>query len=594
MMTQGLLKRKRLLTERQEALVVELRGTLNQLIATLENFGSDVKASDMRALRDAVEHLDELFLLVIVGEFNSGKSTFINALLGSPILPEGVTPTTDRITLLRHGDMPYDEERETYLVERYYPADVLRHLTIVDTPGTNAVIRRHEELTQTFVPRADLVLFTTSADRPFTESERVFMEIIKDWGKKIVMILNKSDILDQEEVEQVINFIRTNAEQQLGTTPEVFAVSARNAIKARSTEPAENGGAANNEQLWKESKVGDVEHYIVETLDEQTRVRLKLLSPLGVAERLVRTYSEAVAERLGVLHEDFQMLDNIDQQLTAFRNELMRDVEYYLNDIDKILDETEQRGLKFFDDNLRLARTPDLLRSERLQRTFEEEVVGDLAQQIDQRIQVLVDWSVEKNLLLWQNVTDYISRRRAPRHSEGIMGDVGGSFDYNRSEMLHAISNTAQNVVNNYDRKAESQALAHEVRSALFNTALTGVGAVGIGTGLVMLLSGALFDATGILFATALAASGLFILPAKRRSAKKAFSERMREMKTQIHETVRDQCGKETDRSLARIREAISPYTRFVRSKREQLSEIDRDLNENKGLLERLRRSIES
>jgi small GTP-binding protein len=593
MMTHGLLKRKRLLTERQEALVAELRGTLNKLIATLENFGSDVKPSDMRALRDAVEHLDELFLLVVVGEFNSGKSTFINALLGAPILPEGVTPTTDRITLLRHGETLHDEERETYLVERSYPADVLRHLTIVDTPGTNAVIRRHEELTQTFVPRADLVLFTTSADRPFTESERVFMEIIKEWGKKIVMVLNKADILEEEEVEQVLNFIRTNVEQQLGTTPEVFAVSARTAIKARSTEPAADGSQTNSDQLWNESKVSDVERYIVETLDEQTRLRLKLLSPLGVAERLVRTYTQAVSERLGVLHEDFQMLDNIDQQLTAFRNELMRDVEYYLGDIDKLLEEVERRGLKFFDENLRLARTPDLLRSERLQRAFEEEVVGDLGQQIDERIQVLVDWSVEKNLLLWQNVTDYISRRRAPRHSEGIMGDVGGSFDYNRSEMLKAIGNTAQQVVNTYDRRAEAEALNHEVRSALFNTALTGVGAVGIGAGLVWLLPAA-FDPTGVVFAVALAGSGMFILPAKRRSAKKNFSERIQEMRKQVHETVRDQCAKETDRSLVRIREAISPYTRFVRSKREQLSDIERDLGENQVLVERLRRDIES
>jgi hypothetical protein len=419
------------------------------------------------------------------------------------------------------------------------------------------------------------------------------MEIIKEWGKKIVMVLNKADILEEEEVEQVLNFIRTNVEQQLGTTPEVFAVSARTAIKARSTEPAADGSQTNSDQLWNESKVSDVERYIVETLDEQTRLRLKLLSPLGVAERLVRTYTQAVSERLGVLHEDFQMLDNIDQQLTAFRNELMRDVEYYLGDIDKLLEEVERRGLKFFDENLRLARTPDLLRSERLQRAFEEEVVGDLGQQIDERIQVLVDWSVEKNLLLWQNVTDYISRRRAPRHSEGIMGDVGGSFDYNRSEMLKAIGNTAQQVVNTYDRRAEAEALNHEVRSALFNTALTGVGAVGIGAGLVWLLPAA-FDPTGVVFAVALAGSGMFILPAKRRSAKKNFSERIQEMRKQVHETVRDQCAKETDRSLVRIREAISPYTRFVRSKREQLSDIERDLGENQVLVERLRRDIES
>ena len=62
-----------------------------------------------------------------------------------------------------------------------------------DTPGTNAIHREHERLTREFVPRSDLVLFVTSADRPFTESERGFLQGIRDWGKKIVVVVNKMD-----------------------------------------------------------------------------------------------------------------------------------------------------------------------------------------------------------------------------------------------------------------------------------------------------------------------------------------------------------------------------------------------------------------
>ena len=69
----------------------------------------------------------------------------------------------------------------------------------MDTPGTNAVLREHEALTREFVPRSDLVLFVTSADRPFTESERAFLEAIRDWGKKIVVVVNKIDILETED-----------------------------------------------------------------------------------------------------------------------------------------------------------------------------------------------------------------------------------------------------------------------------------------------------------------------------------------------------------------------------------------------------------
>ena len=76
------------------------------------------------------------------------------------------------------------------------PAEILRTVAIVDTPGTNAVLREHEALTRDFLPRADLVLFVTSADRPYTESERAFLEAIREWGKKVVLVLNKADLLE--------------------------------------------------------------------------------------------------------------------------------------------------------------------------------------------------------------------------------------------------------------------------------------------------------------------------------------------------------------------------------------------------------------
>jgi archaellum component FlaC len=475
--------------------------------------------------------------------------------------------------------------REAFLLDRSYPADVLRQLTIVDTPGTNAVIRRHEELTQTFIPRADLVLFITSSDRPFTESERVFLSMIKEWGKKIVLILNKSDILEDTEVDQVVAFMRDHAQELLGTTPEIFPVSSRKALRSRTSD--------NGDELWQKSRFAAMEHYIVDTLDEETRIRLKLLSPLGVAEHISDTYLKAVEERLKVLHEDFNTLDTIEQQLTMFHDDLMTDVQYHLNDIDNILRELERRGLDFFDEMLRLSRTPDLLKSEHLRAAFDKEVIGDVAHQVENRIQVLIDWTVEKNLRLWQNVTDYISHQRVPHHTDGIIGEVGGAFDYNRNALLESVGRTAHNVVISYDREYEARALSDDVHSALVSTAITGVGAVGIGAGLTLLLQGALFDATGILFATVVAAGGFFILPAKRRQAKKAFSERIEEMRTQIRESVHKQFEREMHQSLSRIRDAISPYTRFVRTKREQLTELQQEISDIDTALERLRADIE-
>ena len=271
-------------------------------------------ATTSAASRKPGEQLTGLFLLVVAGEFNSGKSSFINALLGERVLPEGVTPTTDRINVLRHGPEVSEQLREAYLLERTHPADVLREINIVDTPGTNAIIRRHEELTRDFVPRSDLVLFVTSADRPFTESERAFLEQIREWGKKIVFIVNKIDILTRpEERDEVVRYVREHATALLGETPQIFAVSARQALEARSTGKAGTDGQA----LWETSGFGAVEDYLLNTLDQEERVRLKLLNPLNVGLRLASKYKDATFERLKLLAQDVEAIQNIDQQLGA-------------------------------------------------------------------------------------------------------------------------------------------------------------------------------------------------------------------------------------------------------------------------------------
>ena len=151
------------------------------------------------------------------------------------MLEEGVTPTTSRIGLIRHGARGGAARSPPPGLEVIAaPVDLLREINIVDTPGTNAVRREHEALTREFVPRSDLVLFVTSADRPFTESERAFLQSIRDWGKKIVVVLNKVDIFERPgEVAEVVTFISDSARALLGFAPEVFPVSGRQALRAK-------------------------------------------------------------------------------------------------------------------------------------------------------------------------------------------------------------------------------------------------------------------------------------------------------------------------------------------------------------------------
>ena len=314
----------RILNEKQEAMLAAERSLLNDLRLALVQF--EAAAEDHETLGQSIRQLDDLFLLVVVGEFNSGKSAFINALLGQKVLQEGVTPTTTQINILRYAEAPgrqYDDEHVQTLTA---PVDMLAEISMVDTPGTNAIIREHEAITTQFVPRSDLVLFITSADRPFTESERLFLERIRDWGKKVVVVLNKIDLFQNEaELGQVQSFIAENARTLFGLAPEVFPVSARLALRAKMGEPS----------LWAASRFEPLETYIRNTLDEKGRLQLKFLSPLGVGLHLSEKYLGVIDSRLGLLKDDFTTLEDVDAQLAVYQEDMQRDFNYRMSDIDR-------------------------------------------------------------------------------------------------------------------------------------------------------------------------------------------------------------------------------------------------------------------
>jgi small GTP-binding protein len=580
-----LLRRRSFLSDREQDLRAREQDLLGRLARALEGFGPDVDPADLQRFREATEQLAGLFLLVIAGEFNSGKSSFINALLGERVLPEGVTPTTDRINLLRHGPEVTERPLEAYLLERTHPAELLRELNVVDTPGTNAVIRRHEELTSDFIPRADLVLFVTSADRPFSESEREFLEQIRQWGKKIVFIVNKIDILaGPEEQAEVVAYVRDNAATLLGAPPQVFPVSARRAVQARTQ------GAAD---AWEQSGFDAVEEYLLRTLDQEERIRLKLLNPLNVGLRLSARYKEAAFERLKLLSRDLEALQSIDAQLALFHQDMLRDFEPRLSRLELLLGEMESRGRRFFEETIRLSRIRSLLDGEGIKRAFEREVVGDTPQQLEAEVGRLIDWIVERNLKVWQDVSQFVDRRRLSLHQEGMLGEVPTTFGYNRQALLESVGRVSREVIGGYDRERESRAIADEVQGAFATTALAEAGAIGLGTLVATVVTGAAADLTGILLATALAVGGFYVIPRKRRQAQADFRGRMEQLRTRLRDGLTRQVHHEVTQSTDRVNEAIAPYRRFVHSQQQRLNEARGELVATEDALLRLRGEIE-
>jgi small GTP-binding protein len=583
-----------LLTEAQAALLRREKAALGDLRLQLAELGAP--AADLRVLHDALLQLDELFLLVVAGEFNAGKSRLINALLGQPVLAEGVLPTTSRITLVRHGETAGESVSGDDLATVTAPVPLLEELAIVDTPGTNAIVRRHEQLTRDFIPRADLVLFVTSADRPFSESERAFLQLIREWGKKIVLVVNKIDILPDEAAQrEVVEYVRRNGRELLGREPEVFAVSARDGLWAwqrAELSPELSGDGARDEGLWDSSGLGALEEYMTATLHAGERLRLKLASPLGVAARLIAALDERSAHALDALRDDAETAATIERQLEVYARELHGELAPRVAQVELILRKLEARGLDFFDNTIRLTKVFELARGDRVRAAFERDVLADVPQQVGHQVQATIDWLVEKDLRQWQQVSGYLQRRQA-EHAEQIVGQVPDSLDARRRQLLDSVGESAEKVLETYDRQEESSRLAAEVERAVAFTALAEGAAVLGGAAVVALLTGTL-EPTGLLAAGTVAVLGLFVIPRKRQQAKQRFSEKVADTRTRLNSVLVTQFNSEAERSLTRLREAVAPYVRFVRAERERLERTRTQLAESERAIAGLHGEVQA
>ncbi len=577
-----------ILQNQQRRMLQEERRIASQLQTCLVGFeGADAYVTTLRQVTNA---LDDLFLLVIVGEFNAGKSACINALLRSDVLEEGVVPTTHQVTIVRYGQQNMQHQVEQNILEIENTAEFLRDISIVDTPGVNAVLREHERLTEEFVPRSDLILFITSVDRPFTQSERMFMERIRTWGKKVIVVLNKIDMLrTPAALEEVLTFVRDNCKNLLGFQPEIFPVSALLAQRALAATGQETL------QLWEQSRFGKLEEYLFHTLDEAERIRLKLLSPLGVMQRLLGETRSSVQQRAELLAEDARTVGSIEEQLRLYREDMEINFTHRLNEIENIILDMRGRGDHFFDETIRLGRIIDLVQGERLREEFDRDVIGDSATRIEHAVQDLIDWLVQNEHRLWQDVMEYLDRRRqvSVRRDDQMIGSVSRQFDYNRRTLLQSVAREAASVVQTYDQQAEAIELSQDMRSAVAQAAIAGAGGIGLGAAIVAFVGTAAADVTGILAGVVLLGLGLYIIPARRKRAKEDFNAKMQELRIRLHTAMQEQFKKELNNALARVQDSIAPYTRFVRSEQKKTESMQEQVSQLDNALIALRSEID-
>ena len=235
----------------------EIVAQLRALAKLAHGAGMHTLATDIESTRiPKVEN--ERFHLVVLGEFNHGKSTFVNALLGAEVLPTGITPTTAAINHVVYADKPRARatltdgdsidiapaaladwvtaagarSKDVRYVEIGYPAEMLReNITLVDTPGVNDLNEQRAEVTYGYVPRADAVIFLLDSGQALKDSEREFlsMRILERTKDRLIFIVGKTDLLSATERADVMKYVRESL-GQLVDDPVVFPLSAKQAL----------------------------------------------------------------------------------------------------------------------------------------------------------------------------------------------------------------------------------------------------------------------------------------------------------------------------------------------------------------------------
>lgn len=385
-----------------------------EILGTIENIETltrdDTGAVDNRLLMIKEQLISNCFNLVILGQFKRGKTTLINSLIGKEILPSSVVPLTSIVTILKYGEevscvVSMDdgnekeiriEELSDYVTEKGnpknirgvrcarigYPSPFLeKGILLVDTPGVGSTFLHNTETTYEFLDHLDAALFLMSADVPISQVEKELLDTIKDSIQKIFFVLNKIDNLTPKEIEEIVAFNKQVLEEMGFTVQEIWPISAREALKAKT---------ANNDVQLSQSGLLNLEDALGSflslekgkivlntTISKTKRVISQKLSQIAIERKTMEASGEELENKINTFH---QLVANLKQDREDMKYLLKGESDkmcFKVEEMLKILEEKETPRVKqcltdFYEKNPDL--NPTALRDE-MQKVIKEEIV---------------------------------------------------------------------------------------------------------------------------------------------------------------------------------------------------------------------------
>ncbi len=493
-------------------LYLQFRGRTEAALNALLKLAAEMQREPamLDTLQNMLKDVREPLLFVVAGEVKAGKSTLLNALFGQEFCKVDVLPATDRVYIFKHGTREQTVDVSPQVTERFQPIAFLKDFNIVDTPGTNTMVAEHQEITENFIPRADLVLFVFSVVNPWGASAWELLRFVNQkWLKNIIFVLQQADLRDPAEVKVIEQHLRETANQKLGFAPPIFAVSARKAFLSRTT-------GLDKERLWKESEFAALEKHINLMVDQSRHGLPKLITACQTATVILSDSAKRVRNILDTIVRDEEQLTRLEGILESRKEQTLRQVGGFLRGIEQACARCEAEGQALLERNLSFWRTWRLVFGksewqEKFQADLEAKMKDLIQPQVENALQLL-----ETDLRsLWPQLQDTMENQ-FKGDSRMQLNQTIPDFARQRRDLLQSIELTLVERIAGRGMEEQLERMFRE--TATWMRVPAGVAAAGgIVTIIAAMSSAAVADVTGIVAASAFVAGTLVAFGRRRK-----------------------------------------------------------------------------
>ncbi len=563
-------------------------------------------ADQMDQARDALFHADHPYLIVLIGAFNTGKSSIINALVGEPVLGVGPTPTTDRIVIVRQGaSLQRTSSGVTDTI--FHPSPLLEQVSLVDSPGLDSIFTGHDDITRRFLHRADIVLLVMLSTQAMSQSNSDYLQSLRSYGKRIILVINQIDLLDTDERATIKAFVTQQAQTQLGTVPEVWMISAKEAIQAEQTKPRDAA-------LWDSSGFAQIEQFITSALSDSARVRQKLETPLQIVRNVTTIALTQIREEQNALVDYRNSAQNVKAQMEQSGREQLVTVDQTIKTLDTSFAESITRGQRAIREVFQWSRAVRLAGGGLLelsglarfgrrlgaqspaQSAFDAEHVAEPLDQIPRLVDELAPRLEGRDI---KDVDDLVAYTRReiealpPSLQSRIVGKLQAPMTYDRSIIPAARANLIALV--DKAKMIEFARIDTAIRStiivlALYEVAVI-VSALVIGIAFGASTNGGLWILL-VLLVIILMLAGLAFIPVRGVLMARAYAARLNVLNADLDRAFKRAADQQIAFGARMRQDAVTPFLRLVESQTSQVDTLKLDLERAQQTLTGLEKEL--